>query len=297
MLVVVLVLLSAAVGALGLVLLRKATQAEAEGPVFSLTLLWLLIRHRPIWAAGLATIVVAFVLQVFALAGGPVSMVQLLVVMELPFCLILSRLILGGQLRLREWSAIGSMTLGLVVVLLALAPKDGDPGVVNLVTWLGGLVVTAAVIAAVLIAGRWTRAAARTALSGVAAGVAAGLIAVLVKAVTATLGRGPVALLATWQAWTLLVVSAGAFFLLQNAMQAGRLVASQPGITLANPLIAAVWGIGLFHEHVRTGWWLLAAGAGAALLAAGALLLSRSPLLEGYQECPLPESAPAAQAA
>jgi drug/metabolite transporter (DMT)-like permease len=284
MVVVLLVLAAAAVGALGLVLLRKATQAEPQQPEFSLTLLWLLVRHRPVWAAGIASIVVAFVLQVIALANGPVSMVQFLVVMELPFALVLSRVILGGRLRAREWTAIAAMVLGVAVVLLTLSPRGGDPGSTSLFTWLVGLALTTAVILVVLAAGRRARPAARTALSGVAAGVAAGLVAALVKAVTPVLGHGIAALFGTWQAWVLFFVAVGAFFLLQNALQAGRLVASQPGITLANPLVAAVWGIGLFHEQVRAGWWLFGAELGAALLVAGAVLLSGSSLLEGHQE-------------
>lgn len=284
MLVVVLVLLAAAIGALALVLLRKATQAEPERPAFSLALLWLLIRHRPVWAGGIGAMVAAFVLQVLALANGPVSKVQLLVVMELPFALILSRLILGGRLKSREWSAIAVMTLGVVVLLLTLAPHGGNPVSVSLITWLLGLLVTVAAITAAILVGRWTRPVATTALAGVAAGMTAGLIAVLAKPVTSALGRGVGALLATWQAWTLLVVGVAAFLVLQNALQAGKLVTSQPGITLANPLVAVVWGVGVFHEQVRTGWWLLGAGLGAALLAAGAVLLSSSPLLAGYQE-------------
>lgn len=287
MLVVVgLVLLAAASGALGLVLLRKATQAEPVHPAFSLKLLWLLIRCRPWWAAGIATIVVSFALQVSALSNGPVSLVQLVVVMELPFTLVLSRLILGGRLQLREWSAIAAMTAGVAILLFTLSPSGGDPDSTSLLTWLGGLAVTVLVIVAVLVAGRRAGPALRTALCGIAAGVAAGLIAVLAKAVTSAFARGLVAVLATWQTWVLLVVGGAAFFLLQNAMQAGRLVASQPGITLANPLAAMVWGVGLLHEQVRMGWWLLGAGVGVTLLAAGAVWLSGSRLLEGHQEGP-----------
>lgn len=286
MLVAVLVLTAAAVGALGLVLLRKATQAEPERAEFSLALLWLLIRARPVWAAGIATIVASFVLQVMALAGGPVSTVQLLVVMELPFVLVLSRLLLHGRLRILEWSAIAAMTLGIAVLLLSLSPAGGDPNSADLVTWLIGLVATTTVIVAALVAGRWARPVARTALAGIAAGAMTGLIAVLAKAVTAAAGRGFVAVLATWQIWTLLVVGAAGFLLLQNALQAGRLVASQPGITLANPLVAVVWGVGVFQERVQTGWWLLGTGLGAVLLAGGVVLLSRSPLLGGYLEAP-----------
>jgi drug/metabolite transporter (DMT)-like permease len=282
--VVVLVVLAAAVGALALVLLRKAAQAEPEAARFSLALLWSLIRHRPVWVAGLAAMVVEFVLQVLALAAGPVSTVQLLVVMELPFCLVLSRLILGGRLRVREWSAISAMTVGIIVLLSTLAPYGGAVDSVGVIIWMLGLVVTIAVVVTVLVAGRWTGPAARTASAGIAAGMMAGLVAVLVKPVTSAAGHGLGAVLGAWQFWTALVVAGAAFLLLQNALRAGRLVASQPGITLANPLVAALWGVAVFHEQVRVGWWLLGAGFGAALLVGGAVLLSRSPLLEGYRE-------------
>ncbi len=38
-----------------------------------------------------------------------------------------------------------------------------------------------------------------------------------------------------------------------------------------------IWGTGLFHEHIQTGWWLAGAGLGTGLLTGGAMLLSRSP--------------------
>lgn len=287
--VIALVLLAAVVCALGLVLLRKATQAEPPRRTFSLKLLWLLIRHRPVWSAGIAAIVAGFGLQVTALANGPVSQVQLIMVMELPFSLILSRLLLGGRLRLREWSAVSAMTLGVPTVLLCLSPHGGEVASAGVSDWILGLTVTACVVAAALTAGRWTSPAARTALAGLAAGVLAGLIAVLVKAVASVFPGGLFAVLATWHTWALLVTGAAGFLLLQNALQAGRLVASQPGITLANPLVAAVWGIAVFDEQVHMGWWLAGAAAGAGALVAGAVLLSRSPLLEGHREAPAPQ--------
>jgi hypothetical protein len=41
-----------------------------------------------------------------------------------------------------------------------------------------------------------------------------------------------------------------------------------------------VWRIGIFNEDVRTGGWLIAAALGAVLIGAGAVLLSRSSLLQ-----------------
>lgn len=278
----VLVLLSAAVGALALVLMRKATERTGSSRAVGVAVLWTLLRTQPVWIAGVAAMVVELVLQVLALASGPVSVVQLLVVMELPFCLILSRVLLGGRVRAREWSAVGAMTIGVIVVLATLTPQGGSPDSPGLLTWMRGLAVTIGVIVAVLMVGGRVGGAARPASAGVAAGMAAGLVAALVKPVIAA---GSVdAVLGTWQAWAALVAAGAAFVLLQHALRSGRLVASQPGITLANPLVAAAWGIVVFHERVRTGWWLLGAGLGVVALAGGALLLSRSPLLAGDRE-------------
>lgn len=284
--VIGLVLAAAVVGALGIVLLRKATEAEPPRSGFSLSLLWLLVRRRPVWAAGIGAIVVSFALQVAALAGGPVSLVQLTVVMELPSVLILSAVLLGGRLGVREWAATAAMTVGVAGLLLSLAPGGGDPESADLVAWLVGLGGTLAVIALAVVAARWTRPGIGTALYGGAAGMSAGLGAVLVKPVTAVADGGVLAVVATWQTWALLAVGTAGFFLLQNAVQAGRLVASQPGITLGNPLVATIWGVGLLDEQVRTGWWLAGASASAVVLVAGVVVLSRSPLLDGHREAP-----------
>lgn len=279
MVAIMLVLLAAATNAAAMVLLRKATEAEETPPVFSLRLLWLLVRRRPVWGAGIASIVAGFILQVFALGNGPLAVVQLVILMELPFTLIGAWLVLGGRLQVREWSAIVAMSAGLVVMLFTLAPTGGDPFSADPRAWLIGLTVTVALILGLVIVGRRRSPAARTALFGVAAGAASGLIAVLAKAVAVAFEGGALSVITIWQTWALIAASIGAFLLLQNALQAGRLVASQPGITLANPAIALAWGIALFHEHINTGWWLIGAAAGTTLIAGGAVLLSRSPLL------------------
>jgi hypothetical protein len=57
----------------------------------------------------------------------------------------------------------------------------------------------------------------------------------LAKAVAVAFEAGPVSVITTWQTWVLIGASIGGFLLLQNALQAGRLVASQPGIRPAGP--------------------------------------------------------------
>jgi len=282
--VVDLVVLAALANACALVLLRKAVLGEPAAPSFSLSQLWSLL-HRPIWAAGMATIFIGFGLQAIALSIGAVSAVQLIITLELPFTLILGSFVLGGSLRVREWTAIATMTVGVVLLLYTLQPQGGDPYSTGLTVWILAAVLTLAVIAGLVLLGRRRNGAAKAALIGVATGMASGLIAVLTNAVLTTAASGGIrGVFTTWWTYLLVLTVPVGFFLLQGALQAGRLVASQPGITLANPLLAAVWGIGIFDEYVRTGGWLIGALLGAVLIGAGAVLLARSSLLQRLQQ-------------
>jgi hypothetical protein len=63
-------------------------------------------------------------------------------------------------------------------------------------------------------------------------GFTAALIAGMMTACAAGVGEA----LSAWQTYTLIVVGPVGFFLLQDALRAGRLVASQPGLALSNRL-------------------------------------------------------------
>ncbi|HEX9041545.1 MAG TPA: hypothetical protein VF838_11020 [Trebonia sp.] len=52
-------------------------------------------------------------------------------------------------------------------------------------------------------------------------------------------------------------------FLTQAALNAGQLIAAQPGLTRSDPLISVLWGVLAFHEQVREGWFVLGEVAGA----------------------------------
>jgi EamA domain-containing membrane protein RarD len=46
-----------------------------------------------------------------------------------------------------------------------------------------------------------------------------------------------------------------------------------------DPLVSILWGVLVYNEGVRTGWWLALAAAGGAAIVGGVLMLARSPLL------------------
>ncbi|HEX6446036.1 MAG TPA: DMT family transporter [Streptosporangiales bacterium] len=287
MLGVLLALLAAGANAAASVLQRAAARREPESRAFSIGLLWDLA-HRPVWIAGIATIVVGFLLQAAALANGAIALVQPLLVLELPFTLLLASRVFGSGLDTREWLAILAMAAGLAALLTGLAPTDEAVAPAGLVRWLTGLTVTIAVVVVLVLLGLRGHGSRRAALLGAATGLDFGLTAVLVKVVTAAYTEGIDAVFVTWQTYLIFVTGPAGFFLLQNALEAGSLVASQPAMTLTNPAAAIAWGIAILGEPVRSGGWLVLAFAGAGAIAAGTVLLARSELFHTHHGKPPP---------
>lgn len=61
-----------------------------------------------------------------------------------------------------------------------------------------------------------------------------------------------------------------------NAHDAGTLAATQPGITLIDPVISTVLGVLAFGDSVNHGWILAAAELPLAVITASVLVLGRS---------------------
>jgi drug/metabolite transporter (DMT)-like permease len=278
-----LAVLAAASNAASSVLQRKANRDEPAELSMRAGLILDLLR-RPVWLAGFGAVVVSFVLLAAALSMGQLAAIQPVVVMELPLTLIGAAWVLGAGLSAREWAAAGVMTAGLAGLLASLDPSGGNGGDASGPEWAVATGLTVLAVAAVVGAGLQPAASPgrRTALLGVGTGMAFGLTSAFMKGMTAQFRQGGLlGVVTAWQTYAMIAAGLGAMFLLQNALHAGRLVVAQPGITLADPVVAIVWGVVVFHESTRTGWALLAAVAAAAMLAAGAVVLARSPLLAG----------------
>jgi drug/metabolite transporter (DMT)-like permease len=240
-------------------------------------MIWDLARHKS-WLAGVAAIIVSFLLQVAALNFGQLAAVQPVVILELPLTLIGASLFLGASMRRREWLAAGLLTVGVAAVITGLSPRGGASRVAAL-TWIVGIGASAGVIVALVVAGRRFDGPRRGALIGAATGVDFGLTAALMKAMTHALAAGLLGVLTSWATYAMAAAGISAMFLMQNALQAGRLVTAQPGVTLLDPVTAIIWGTVGFHEHTSGGFMLAVAVAGGVIMAAGAVTLSRSPAL------------------
>lgn len=281
---IVLAVLAGAANAAASVLQRKVNRDELRGNAGSgVRLLWRLA-HSPMWFGGIAAIIVGFLLQAGALATGPITLVQPILVLELGFTLLLASAVFRNRLHAREWTAVVGMMVGLALLLLSLRPSGGDAQAASRLDWALATGVTLALVALLAARGYRHHHARRAAYLGAATGVGFGLAASLVASITAAFARGGIgAVFTVWQTYLLIVVGPLFFFLLQKTMQAGRLVASQPGLTLSNPIVAFGIGIAVFGEKVRTGGWVAGAVIGAVLIAGCTLLLAQSPLLDHHR--------------
>jgi hypothetical protein len=86
---------------------------------------------------------------------------------------------------------------------------------------------------------------------------------------------GAAGLFSAWETYAMVGFGIGSLLIVQAALNAGTLVAAQPGITLLDPLVSLLWGTVVIGEQTRTGPILLLAALGAGLIVGGAVFLAR----------------------
>ncbi|MEU3759979.1 hypothetical protein [Streptomyces albogriseolus] len=225
------------------------------------------------WWGAVSLNAAAALLHVVALKYGPLTVVQPLGALTLVAAVPLGARTAGRQVSAVEWRGTALTLAGLAVVLAtASAPAPDDVlSVPEALAVAGG---TASLVG--LLSRPGTRPGLRHATaSGIASGVASALTQTVT--VAATDRTGPLLdVRVIGVALLVAVFSAGGLLLAQTAYRGG-LGAPLAMVTLANPLAAAVIGLGLLGEHLRGGAPGVAFGLfGAALAARGVILLSRA---------------------
>jgi hypothetical protein len=270
-------LLTAASNASAAVLQRKAAAQVPPERSMHVSLLADLIRRR-IWLAGISLVVVAAVCQAAALAFGPIALVQPIFIIELPVTLVLAALASRSvTLRQLPWPAIITTTIALGAGLAVAAPSGAIAAAQDR-SWIIALLATAAFEAMLIALAVGVRGEPRAALLGLAAACGYALTAALMKNAMADLNAGAVRFFVNWHIYAVAAAGVGSLFLLQNALQAGSLVASQPMLTVGDALISISYGVTLFSEQLRVGWWLAPELLALLVIIVGCVHIAKSPL-------------------
>ena len=276
---IVLAVLAAVSNAFGTVFQRRAALEVPQARGLRLSLMWDLIR-TPVWLLGIVAVIASAILQAAALATGLLALVQPIFALELPCALLISGIMFRRPLNRFGWISVACVVIGLGTALFAAAPSGGTSQApfdlwVLALACCGGTVIVLCALALPLPVSRR-----RAALLGLATAITYSLTAALMKSATDTLSTsGAGAFFTAWQTYAFAAAGASGLFLLENAMQAGPLIASQPALTLGDGLISLSLGVVLYDEVVRTGWWLVPAIGGVGLVAAGVQGLSRHEVL------------------
>ena len=271
-------LLTAASNACAAVLQRRAAAQVPNDRSMHVSLIADLVKRR-VWLAGIGMVIVAAVAQAAALATGPIALVQPIFIIELPVTLVLAALANHNREALRRlpWIAIGTTTAALGIGLAVAQPSGATDSAPNMI-WIIALIVTAGFEAVLISLAIGTRGEPRAALLGLAAACGYALTAALIKNAIADLSGGAVDFFTSWHIYGVAVAGVGSLFLLQNALQAGSLVASQPMLTVGDALISIAFGVTLFNEELRGGWWLLPQLVALGLIIVGCVQIAKSPL-------------------
>ncbi len=278
LLCVLFALLTAGSNACAAVLQRKAAAQVPPERSMHVSLIADLIKRR-VWLAGIGMVVVAAVAQAAALATGPIALVQPIFIIELPVTLVLAALANHNRAALKQlpWSAILLTTVALGGGL-AVAQPSGAIGSAENTSWVIALIATALFETVLITVAMNTKGEPRAALLGLAAACGYALTAALMKNAVADLDDGVTGLFTNWHIYGVAVAGVGSLFLLQNALQAGSLVASQPMLTVGDALISISYGVTLFSETLRDGWWLVPQIIALGAIIVGCVQIAKSPL-------------------
>ncbi|GGN79486.1 hypothetical protein GCM10011579_064000 [Streptomyces albiflavescens] len=278
-LAVLFALMAAGSNALATVLQRYAARTVPLSVGLRPALIGELLR-KPVWLAGFGAVIVAAAFQALALLNGELSLVQPLFVLELPFALFIGGMVLRRRLPPRGWAAVGSVVAGLGMGLWAASPSAGVDRPRTEVWVMALASCVAAVLLLLAVAVRRPEGRLRAACFGLGAAICYALTAALLKDATQAWNTdGAAAFFTAWQTYGFALVGVAAVFLLENALQSGPLVASQPALTLGDATVSLSLGVTLFEEELRGGWFALPMLLGALLVVCGALILVRVPLI------------------
>ncbi|MGW1622782.1 DMT family transporter [Streptomyces sp. NPDC002172] len=238
--------------------------------------LLLVLMRRPAWAVGIAGVAGAAVFQALALVNGPMALVQPLFMLELPFALLIAVPLMHRRPSPEGWRTIAVVVAGLALLLASAAPSGGRQQA-SMQRWVPVLALTLGAIAVTVLLVRSSSSPLfRAAALATGAAIGNALTAALMKSATGRLADdGLAAFLTAWQTYGFAVTGIAALLLLENSLQAGPLVASQPALTIGDAAVSLLLGVTLFDESVRTGWWLLPEVAGAGLILWGVTRLTR----------------------
>ena len=261
-----LALSSALCVAIGDVLQQRATHRITDTSIGQIQLYGRLLGNRR-WRWGALLLVASIALQAAALDLGSVLLVQALLVLSLLFALPISARLANRAVTGREWIWAVVLTAAVIVIVTVGNPQAGR-STASLKTWALVVAVLGPLLVGCLLVARFRGGTLAAVLLAFVSGTLWGVFAVLTKGAVHRLGEGGWSVVRTPELYAWLLVAVGGFAWEQSAFRAGALTASMPTLEVSQPIVAALLGVVVLGETLKTG------RAGMIVLAAAVLLMT-----------------------
>ena len=221
-----------------------------------------------------------FIAQVVALQRLPLFAVQAIVAANLAVIAVLSTVIMGATLSLREWLGVIGVVAG--VGLLGSSAGAEGASTASSAFKVALIVATAALGLAGLIAARVLRDPARTLVLGTIAGFGFGAVGIAARVLG---GFAPLTLLRDPAAYAVAAAGIVSFVFYATALEGGSVTVATSAVVLAETLPPALVGVLFLGDGTRPGLTPVAA-AGFLLAVASAVTLARFGEAENPHEHP-----------
>ena len=223
----------------------------------------------PAFIAGMALDGLGFVGSLVSARLIPLFLSQTVISANLVVTALLGIAVLGVRLRSRDWLAIGTV----LVALLVLGFTAGHLGARTAAPGLHWVLLVAALLILGGAAGLIRILGARAAIpAGLIAGILYGTMAVAVRVTDGVDPLRPGVLVADPAAWTVVTAGLGGFYLFTVALQLGSVNGAAAALVVGETVVPGIIGVVLLGDTARPGMgWLVAIAFVAAVAGAVAV--------------------------
>jgi len=225
---------------------RGALQTEASA---TQARFYVQIFTRKAWLLGGLFQILGGILQLVALAHGPLVVVEPILAFNLVFALPLGHWLTAQEVRRRQVTGACVVTFG-VVAFVVIGQPEGGSATPTTARWLVVTLLVVVAGAGCLLAARGRSAAVVAGLVGGAAGIAFGFEAAIAKEFTHVFGIGISHTLTHWSTYALIVIALVGSVLEQASLKAGVLPPAMAALGVLSLLVGVALGVALFGDRL-----------------------------------------------
>lgn len=217
----------------------------------------------PTFIAGMLLDIIGFAGNIISARLIPLFLSQTIISANLLVTAVLGIVVLGVRLHRRDWIAIATVLLSLLVLGFT-AGHPGEKAVGRAMHW--GVLVAAVLLLAVGIALIRVLGARAAVPAGLIAGVSFGAMAVAVRVLDGVEPLKLGVLLSDPASWTIAIAGLGGFYLFTVALQLGSVNGAAAALVVGETVVPGVAGVLLLGDTARSGLgWLVSIAFVAAV--------------------------------